>query len=602
MAGYRRPLSASSVGSQLSSVSLRSYLSSSARSHQSSLEDIIVKEYLDKIEKPKAQCPVLPRNYTSPYAKTSARHRKDRKYNNIPKHGSASPPQSVRVARRSTSQDRSTHQKASAQYSNAGSDDDLNKSDIAGSPCLSSQSKRNRPVSAPQGHVRYSVKKFHMSPSGYRAVPVFKRLPWVIRATAYKNGDHGTPIKVSAPTIPLLLERCTEKLKLNMAARRIFLSDGNEAIEPKDIPRDADIYISSGESFIDPLKNVKETALLSGKMAWTMNGFLNFNTWNIAKTKLKISKHRESPSTRSTGRILVFLNGSGKYGHVISTTLVQMDEFLDLCTSKMDLGSTAKWIFDVNGEKVECLRNIPLLDKCLQNSLTYLRGPVWLSKGEGFSPTGVKVYIQGVLSALRQRLKSASSYSSQTKICLRSPLLRNRMLIQFCLHKALTIENGPAFKDLIDKCLEAVSKFLFSLAGSALQPSIALILQASMPNPNQEPSLTSSLGPLIPKPAYEFYIWHLGLPSLSKERRSLLVIVVIHTKSILDVWNYSGLKKPCIQWFWRCQMPSSPDPEGITTHSEGPGFQHTWNCVRCEEAIALQESKDQRNEWHDRCL
>lgn len=61
------------------------------------------------------------------------------------------------------------------------------------------------------------------------------------------------------PCMLQLLERCTEKLKLNMAARRIFLSDGTEASEPKDIPRDADIYISSGESFIDPLKNVKGT-------------------------------------------------------------------------------------------------------------------------------------------------------------------------------------------------------------------------------------------------------------------------------------------------------------------------------------------------------
>ncbi|KAM5138211.1 doublecortin domain-containing protein 1 [Mantella aurantiaca] len=413
MAGYRRPLSASSVGSRLSTVSFGSYLSSSARSHPSSLEDVIVKEYLNKIEKPRTKCQILPRNYVSPYAKTSARHCKGRKYNNTPKHGSASAPQSVRVTGRSTSQDCSTHQKASAQYSNADSDGDLNKSDIIGNPCLSSQSKRNRPVSVPQGHVRYSMKKHHMSAAGYRTVPVFKRLPWVIRATAYKNGDHSTPITVSAPTIPLLLERCTEKLKLNMAARRIFLSDGTEAIEPKDIPRDADIYISSGESFIDPLKNVKESTLLSGKVTWTMNGLMNTGSWSIGKTKVTTSKHRESPSSGSTGRILVFINGNGKDGHVISATIDQMEEFLDLCTSKVNLGSSAKWIFDVNGEKVEHLRDIPLLEKCLQNSLTYLRGPVWLSKGEGFSPTGAKVYIQDVLSALRQRLKSARSYNHQ---------------------------------------------------------------------------------------------------------------------------------------------------------------------------------------------
>ncbi|KAL1786813.1 hypothetical protein HispidOSU_025941, partial [Sigmodon hispidus] len=48
----------------------------------------------------------------------------------------------------------------------------------------------------------------------------------------------------------------------------------------------------------------------------------------------------------------------------------------------------------------------PLLEKCLQNSITPLRGPLWVSKGEGFSPSGAKMYIQGILEALDQRSKS----------------------------------------------------------------------------------------------------------------------------------------------------------------------------------------------------
>lgn len=56
---------------------------------------------------------------------------------------------------------------------------------------------------------------------------------------------------------------------------------------------------------------------------------------------------------------------------------------------------------------------VPLLDKCLQNSITPLRGPLWVSKGEGFSPSGAKMYIQGVLLALHQRLKSAKNYCEQ---------------------------------------------------------------------------------------------------------------------------------------------------------------------------------------------
>ncbi|KAB1271892.1 Doublecortin domain-containing protein 1, partial [Camelus dromedarius] len=54
-----------------------------------------------------------------------------------------------------------------------------------------------------------------------------------------------------------LLEECTEKLNLNMAARRVFLADGTEALKPEDIPHEADIYVSTGEPFSDPFKKVK---------------------------------------------------------------------------------------------------------------------------------------------------------------------------------------------------------------------------------------------------------------------------------------------------------------------------------------------------------
>lgn len=51
-----------------------------------------------------------------------------------------------------------------------------------------------------------------------------------------------------------LLEECTEMLILNMAAQWEFLADSTEALEPKDIPHDVDVYISTEETFLDPLK------------------------------------------------------------------------------------------------------------------------------------------------------------------------------------------------------------------------------------------------------------------------------------------------------------------------------------------------------------
>lgn len=42
-----------------------------------------------------------------------------------------------------------------------------------------------------------------------------------------------------------------------MAARRVFLANGTEALEPDDIPLEADVYVSMGEPFLDPFKKIK---------------------------------------------------------------------------------------------------------------------------------------------------------------------------------------------------------------------------------------------------------------------------------------------------------------------------------------------------------
>lgn len=57
--------------------------------------------------------------------------------------------------------------------------------------------------------------------------------------------------------LPQLLEDCTLKLRLNSAARRVFLADGMEAHTPEDIPQDADVFISTGEAFVDPLAEIR---------------------------------------------------------------------------------------------------------------------------------------------------------------------------------------------------------------------------------------------------------------------------------------------------------------------------------------------------------
>ncbi|ERE72166.1 doublecortin domain-containing protein 5 [Cricetulus griseus] len=190
-------------------------------------------------------------------------------------------------------------------------------------------------------------------------------------------------LTVRTQPLPNLLEACTHKLNLNMAARRVFLADGSEAFKPEDIPHEANVYISTGEPFLDPFKKLKVT-----------------KEFYVNLTKVRVIGE-QGASIEKMIWLLTSLNVLG------------MIKVLDVCTMKMNLDSPARYIYDMSGRKVEDISKVPVLEKCLQDSITPLRGPLWVSKGEGFSPSGAKMYIQGVLGALYPRLKSAKNYYKQ---------------------------------------------------------------------------------------------------------------------------------------------------------------------------------------------
>ncbi|KAM6392632.1 LOW QUALITY PROTEIN: doublecortin domain-containing protein 1 [Pluvialis apricaria] len=163
--------------------------------------------------------------------------------------------QSEMVSRRSRLQDCSTHQTKSVQSCDGVSDIDSYKSNRTDNFCLISPSKRNRAESVPTGQLRWSISSVLIEMNG----------------------------KISK-----LLEECSEKLNLNMAAR-VFLADGTEALEPKDIPHDADVYISTGETFLYPFKKTKDHLSLMKKVSWTVNGLDLHNGVKQKKTKPVIS-------------------------------------------------------------------------------------------------------------------------------------------------------------------------------------------------------------------------------------------------------------------------------------------------------------------------
>ncbi|XP_069927699.1 doublecortin domain-containing protein 1 isoform X2 [Oryctolagus cuniculus] len=359
----------------------------------------------------------LPREFMLPEAKAIIKSIED--YSQ-PQFGPNKLLDSAAVSEGSGLQDCSTHQRAPDHSHDEISDLDSYKSNSKYNSCVISASKRNRPVSARVGQLRvaeFSL-QFQWTKNWQRLSQRHKLQPRVIKVTAYKNGSRTTFAKVAVPTITLLLEECTEKLNLNMAARRVFLADGREALEPKDIPHEADVYVSTGEPFVDPFKNFKDHLLLMKNVTWTMNGLMLPTDVKRRKTKPVLSNRMKKLTEKTSVRILSFKNGMGQDGHEITVGKETMKKVLDTCTMKMNLNSPARYLYDLYGRRIEDISKVPLLEKCLQNSITPLRGPLWVSKGEGFSPSGAKMYIQGVLVALYQRLKSAKKYYKQLNLAM----------------------------------------------------------------------------------------------------------------------------------------------------------------------------------------
>ncbi|XP_055138016.1 doublecortin domain-containing protein 1-like [Symphalangus syndactylus] len=210
---------------------------------------------------------------------------------------------SAAVSEGSGLQDCSTHQTASDHSHDEISDLDSYKSNSKNNSCFISASKRNRPVSAPVGQLRvaeFSSLKFQSARNWQNLSQRHKLQPRVIKVTAYKNGYSTVFARVTVPTITLLLGECTEKLNLNMAARRVFLADSKEALEPEDVPHEADVYVSTGEPFLNPFKKIKDHLLLMKKVTWKMNGLMLPTDVKRRKTKPVLSIRMKKLTERTS--------------------------------------------------------------------------------------------------------------------------------------------------------------------------------------------------------------------------------------------------------------------------------------------------------------
>ena len=78
---------------------------------------------------------------------------------------------------------------------------------------------------------------------------LYQRDKRVLCVVAFPNGSRESHARITAPDISQLMDECTRKLGLQSAARRLFLSDGTEVVDPVQLPKNCHVYVSKGEPF-----------------------------------------------------------------------------------------------------------------------------------------------------------------------------------------------------------------------------------------------------------------------------------------------------------------------------------------------------------------
>ncbi|KAK3103714.1 hypothetical protein FSP39_021266 [Pinctada imbricata] len=269
-----------------------------------------------------------------------------------------------------------------------------------------------------QGNSRgWSARSFYTM-SGRKIKSQYRKQPLTIRVLAFKNGSRDTYCRVAAPSMKVFLEMCTEKLNLPFAARRVFLEEGVEIFEAEDIPTDGEVYVSCGEKYRDPYSSIKRNMIISNGAKWTLSGVLLPEEGRKKKTKARMSKRMRALVETNRVRIIVYRNGYATEPLEIVADLKNKDEFLVACTAKLGLTTCAKTFYDWEGNEITDLTETPILHDCLQPGSSPILGPLWVSIGEAFSPTGTVHYIKSILVIIKGRLKDAKRYRNQINYAL----------------------------------------------------------------------------------------------------------------------------------------------------------------------------------------
>jgi polyhydroxyalkanoate synthesis regulator phasin len=238
---------------------------------------------------------------------------------------------------------------------------------------------------------------------------------------------------------------------MRRAARRIFLETGDEIRDESQFIKNAVVYVSSGEDFSDPYSKTKELIDKRKSVLWKSDGlhFLaeraataadNENADNTATN----TASRMNKKARSTKRLVAFENGSEfnpslvvmeTVSPVLRDNLLEdeverlergyLAEFLNECSSRMKMNTTARLVFNWLGEPVSSVQDVPRLDKCVQPFVRDVEfAPVWVSKGEGFYARASLAYLDSLVKQMRAHQREQARE--------RNKILRNMDVVQRC--------------------------------------------------------------------------------------------------------------------------------------------------------------------------
>ncbi|TGZ68217.1 hypothetical protein CRM22_004378 [Opisthorchis felineus] len=252
-----------------------------------------------------------------------------------------------------------------------------------------------------------------------RCLPSYMKQPKVYKIVVSANGSYEYSARVSFTTVDELLYNGTHALRLASIARRAYLPGGEVVHSVKQLRKEKHVYLTCGEPFKDPRQLAEEFERLRERCTWSLTGIQFPADRSVQATQFRVSKRFQKLNDRYGYRILAFKNGSSTEEYEVVVESGEFDAFLQICTSRFQLGAPAKRVFSWDAKEIKQFSEIPKFDwifateeKQVHPSY-HLLGPVWISKGESLSPSGVHGYLQRCIASLNSTVSTMKDRKEQ---------------------------------------------------------------------------------------------------------------------------------------------------------------------------------------------